>query len=92
MLAETWDAYHVPPAWQSAVIQIQQPSSKLPTVWRDVVPNGYHYKAGNAITTQNKLSLDALGWTAAEALETHLRLRSFAQDWDYPGMEAYDAL
>lgn len=27
-----------------------------------------------------------------EALETHLRLRIFEDDWDYPGMEAYDDL
>ena len=25
-----------------------------------------------------------------EALETHLRLRNFAEDWDAPAMEAYD--
>jgi hypothetical protein len=33
-----------------------------------------------------------LGWTAIEALETHLRLRNFAEDWDALGMEAYDDL
>jgi hypothetical protein len=27
---------------------------------------------------------------AALALETHLRLRNFAEDWDAPGMEDYD--
>ncbi len=25
-----------------------------------------------------------------EAMETHLRLRNFAEDWDAPGMEVYD--
>jgi len=33
-----------------------------------------------------------LGWSTVEALETHLRFRSFANDWDAPGMEAYDDL
>ena len=35
-------------------------------------------------------SIDQLGWSAVEALETHLRFRSFSEDWDSPGMEAYD--
>lgn len=35
-------------------------------------------------------SIEQLGWSAVEALETHLRLRNFADDWDAPGMEAYD--
>jgi len=35
---------------------------------------------------------DHLGWSREEALETRLRLRSFAEDWDDPGMDAYDRL
>lgn len=33
-----------------------------------------------------------LGWTEAEALETRMRLKSFEEDWNAPGMEAYDRL
>lgn len=48
-----------------------------------------------ATTTANDPSsgvrgIDALGWTQIEALETRLRLSSFAEDWDAPGMDAYD--
>jgi hypothetical protein len=32
----------------------------------------------------------ALGWTRAETRDTRLRLRSFHNDWDAPGMEVYD--
>ena len=31
-----------------------------------------------------------LGLTVAEARETRSRLESFAQDWEAPGMDAYD--
>ncbi len=52
------------------------------------------YRAGNATTTGlvAERSIASLGWTAAEALETYLRLRTFAEDWDAPGMEVYDDL
>ena len=33
-----------------------------------------------------------LGWSRTEALETHARLRPFAEDWEAPGMDAYDDL
>jgi len=36
------------------------------------------------------LRLSDLGWSGEEALETRLRLRSFEDDWDAPGMNAYD--
>lgn len=38
------------------------------------------------------LLVSALGWSREEAQETYLRLRSFEEDWDAPGMEAYDDL
>lgn len=38
------------------------------------------------------LRVSDLHWTEQEALETYFRLRSFEDDWDAPGMEAYDAL
>jgi len=41
-------------------------------------------------TTPRKI--DQLGWSKPEAIESYLRLRNFAEDWDAPGMEAYDAI
>lgn len=36
-------------------------------------------------------SLDDHGWTSREARDTRARLlASFAEDWEAPGMEAYD--
>jgi hypothetical protein len=32
----------------------------------------------------------SLNWTQAEMLETRLKLRRFADDWDAPGMDAYN--
>ena len=33
-----------------------------------------------------------LGWTLEAAMETRMRLRAFEEDWNAPGMEAYDEL
>lgn len=33
-----------------------------------------------------------LGWTREEAQSARLAMRSFEEEWDAPGMEAYDAL
>lgn len=38
------------------------------------------------------VDLAARGWTEREAADTRARLRSFDNDWEAPGMEAYDAL
>ncbi len=53
------------------------------------------YQPGNAMSTivsGNILSVQSLGWTAEETLETYARLRHFAKDWEAPGMEGYDQL
>jgi|GEM_PF-1482631 hypothetical protein len=53
------------------------------------------YQPGNTISTAfsgNILSIQSLGWTAEETLETYARLRHFEEDWDAPGMEGYDQL
>jgi len=36
--------------------------------------------------------LIARGWTQAEAADARARLKSFAADWEAPGMDAYDAI
>jgi hypothetical protein len=33
-----------------------------------------------------------LGWSEEQATDTHYRLRPFAEEWDAPEMDAYDAL
>jgi hypothetical protein len=42
--------------------------------------------------TRKELAIDDLGWSEAETKETYYRLLSFKEDWEAPGMEAYDEL
>jgi hypothetical protein len=37
-----------------------------------------------------ELFVEDLGWIAEAARDTRERLRSFAEDWDAPGMELHD--
>ena len=52
------------------------------------------HSTGATITANDPSSsvrgIDALGWAQIEALETRLRLSSFAEDWDAPGTDAYE--
>jgi hypothetical protein len=48
-----------------------------------------------AVTTRtaaNQLLINELGWSLEQAIETRMRLRTFQEDWDAPGMEGYDEL
>lgn len=49
---------------------------------------------GDRITDKSTkpLLISDLGWTAAEIAETYYRLMAFKDDWEAPGMEAYDEL
>lgn len=38
------------------------------------------------------LLVSDLDWTTAEVQETRARLATLEEDWDAPGMEAYDTL
>lgn len=38
------------------------------------------------------LRIEQLGWTRADAADVRARLQSFADDWDDPEMDVYDAL
>jgi hypothetical protein len=96
MLATTIDALNIPPLWYPVVQRIQA-AAELPTpTYLDRLGKGFHYILGNSITVSTRTTdmprIEQLGWSAVEALETHLRLRNFADDWDAPGMEAYDDL
>lgn len=42
--------------------------------------------------TDGELLISDLGWSGAEAKETYYRLMNFKEDWEAPGMEAYDEL
>lgn len=94
MLVTTTLDSHIPYAWNVAVQEIRRvdacdkPQAAIENIF------SMRYIAGNAITTAPVAdrSIAALGWTAAEALETYLRLRTFAEDWEAPGMELYDDL
>ncbi|MCR4316556.1 MAG: hypothetical protein NUW37_09435 [Planctomycetes bacterium] len=37
-------------------------------------------------------SVSDLGWTSEQILEARMRLGSFEEDWNAPGMEIYDEL
>lgn len=93
MLATTIDTLNIPPLWYPVVQQIQVAEPPTPT-YLERLSKGFHYVLGNSstVTTHRAdlLRIEQLGWSAIEALETHLRFRSFAEDWDSPGMEAYD--
>lgn len=92
MLATTTFEIDIPHAWNTAVQEIQRvdandkPRAGIERIF------SVGYLAGNAVTTSPvaERSIAALGWTQAEALETYLRLRSFAENEDAPKMEAYD--
>lgn len=92
MLTTTTFDSHIPHAWNAAVQEIRRAdASDKPRVGIESIFS-MRYRAGNAITTAPvaNRSVAALGWTQAEALETYLRFRNFAEDWDAPGMEEYD--
>ena len=38
------------------------------------------------------LFIKEIGWSREEALETRARLATFEEDWNAPGMKAYDEL
>ncbi|MDF0556268.1 hypothetical protein [Kamptonema sp. UHCC 0994] len=42
--------------------------------------------------TRKELAIADLGWSEEETKETYYRLLSFKEDWEAPGMEAYDEL
>lgn len=96
MMATTIDTLNIPPLWYPVVQQIQTAAEPPATTYLDRLGKGFHYLLGNSSTvttgTAESLRIEQLGWSSVEALETHLRLRNFADDWDAPGMEAYDDL
>lgn len=86
---------YFPREWNDALAEIQRvPESNREEIFTPTSRSFYH--AGNALTTASSigknLCIADLGWTPVEALETHMRLRSFSADWDAPGMEMYDDL
>jgi hypothetical protein len=46
----------------------------------------------HSVESQRCLLISDLGWSAEKASETYMRLRHFEEDWDAPGMDAYDDL
>ena len=94
MLATTIDALNIPPLWYPVVQQIQAAAKPPTPPYLDSLAKGFNYILGTASTVTThaaKLpSIEQLAWSSVEALETHLRFRNFANDWDAPGMEAYD--
>ncbi|QJD30106.1 hypothetical protein [Methylococcus geothermalis] len=96
MLPTTIDALNIPPLWYQAVQQIQAAAEPPKPSYLDRIGKGFNYILGTSSTVTTHVakfpSIEQLGWSSVEALETHLRFRNFADDWDAPGMEAYDDL
>ena len=98
MLSATTMDLEFSPAWNIAALEIRRAGVEDGPVAHfsaSTSSKSWSYRSGNALTTSRIVpdrSIDALGWTPAEALETYLRLRTFADDWDAPGMEVYDDL
>ncbi|MDY0134306.1 MAG: hypothetical protein RBS14_01285 [Atribacterota bacterium] len=96
MLATTVDVLNIPPLWYPVVQQIQAAEEQPTPTYLDRLGKGFRYILGNSSTVTAHPAemprIEQLGWSAVEALETHLRLQIFADDWDAPGMEAYDDL
>lgn len=96
MIATSIDTLSLPSVWYPVVAQIQAfdrpPKPHFEPAWG----NRLGYMIGSSTTVISLLAshnrIEQLGWSDVEALETHLRFRSFAEDWDAPGMEAYDDL
>jgi len=69
-------------------------SMKIPTVTAITVPwREEEQKREAAVTTgatSDRMMITTLGWSKEQALETRMRLMTFAEDWEAPGMEGYD--
>ena len=50
------------------------------------------FEADTSTVGRPVLLISDLGWTDEQAATTFYKLASFAEDWDAPGMDAYDAL
>ena len=48
--------------------------------------------AGYSFESHRRLLISDLGWSPEKAAETYMRLRHFEEDWNAPGMDAYDDL
>jgi hypothetical protein len=95
MLATTINALNIPPLCYPVIQQIQAATEPPTPNYLDRLCKGFNYRLGTSstVTTESAelLRIEQLGWSTVEALETHLRFRNFAEDWDAPGMEVYDA-
>lgn len=49
-------------------------------------------KSPNLQTTDSLHLVSELGWTPEQAAQIRASLQSFDEDWNAPGMEAYDRL
>ncbi len=55
-----------------------------------IAPKEEQFRKAQA--TFSPLLVSDLGWSAEEAKETRARLAALEEDWEAPGMEAYDRL
>jgi len=95
MLATTIETLNIPPLWYPVVQHIQSAIEPPKPNYSDSFGTGFYILGASSTVSTHVVKLpevEQLGWSAVEALETHLRFRNFSEDWDAPGMEAYDDL
>ncbi len=90
------------PPWRSNVIALlrQYPTNQATQIDKSTlssIRDPWIQDYGYAVATfrpriQGGLLVSDLGWSLEKAAETRLRLQHFEEDWDAPGMAAYDAL
>jgi hypothetical protein len=64
--------------------------TSMPDLWS--IEQSFRDAVVTVSTSTTKLLTEELGWSREQALETRMRMRTFEEDWDAPGMEGYDEL
>ena len=58
----------------------------------DQIEPSHDEKAICLAQSSTHVRVEQLGWSRADAADVRARLQSFADDWDDPTMDVYDAL
>jgi hypothetical protein len=95
-----WQEFSLEPKRQIVnLIELLRHYGTKSVLWGDVsttgiAPQWSEFPRILRVTTsrvlQRQLLVSKIGWSKDEALETRMRLRSFEEDWNAPGMEGYD--
>lgn len=97
MLASaTMEMLQIPALEYNVVQQVRAAAEPLLPTGMYRVGKCCYWRSGNSTIllapAWRGLHVGQLGWSREETQETYWRLQNFADDWDAPGMEAYDDL